>query len=57
MIVLQVQFLSMVNLSSDLLVGSMLRAATMQWHYYVMEIPTGSGKNKILLRKEEKKKR
>lgn len=48
------RFLSTVKLSAALLMASMFRAATMQWHYYVMEISTGSEKIKSFWERRKK---
>lgn len=53
--VLQIQFLSTVTLSSDLLMANKFRAATMQWHYCVMEISTGSEKIKSFWERKKEK--
>lgn len=49
------QFLSTVNLSSDVLMASMFKVAAMQWHYYVIEISAGSEKIKSFWKRRKKK--
>lgn len=46
MTVLQMQLLSLLNFSSDLLIASVFKVAATKWHHYVMDIPTDSAKIK-----------